>query len=198
MQQLGSFAPDESPRTISLLLEAAVQALVEEAGCWETRTTCRHPTFEPNSVRKACRTIDFLGHCLAQLKREQGVGSSHIQELLAPLRQRGLHPPTSSRATIAQWVSAELVVARRSLRDALQLMRSERQAGEKTGCLNCGKIGRRCSIAGLNGLGGERHGEGVLGGPCVADACRCGCGGKLGCVRALSFLSARSSLHLPA
>ena len=44
------------------------------------------------------------------------------------LRQRGLHPPTSSRATIAQWVAAELVVARRTILDALQLKRSDRQA----------------------------------------------------------------------
>ena len=103
---------------------------MDGAGGWETRATCRRPAYESNRVRKARRTIDLLGHCLAQLNREQGVGSfSHtLQELLTGLRQRGLHPPTSSRATIAQWVAAELVVARRTLRDALQLMRSERQA----------------------------------------------------------------------
>ena len=54
--------------------------------------------------------------------------SRTLQELLTGLRQRGFHPPTFSRATITQWVAAKLVVARRALRDALQLMRSERQA----------------------------------------------------------------------
>ena len=93
MQQLGSLESDASPRTISLLLEAALQALVDGAGGWEMRATCRRPAYESNSVRKARRTIDLLGHCLAQLNREQGVGSYHaLQELLTGLRQRGVAP----------------------------------------------------------------------------------------------------------
>ena len=75
MQQLGSVAPDASPDTHSLLLEAALQALVDGAGGWETQATCRRPAYESNSVRKARRTIDLFGHCLAQLNREHGDGS---------------------------------------------------------------------------------------------------------------------------
>ena len=116
--------------------------------------------YESNSVRKARRTIDLLGHCFAQLNREQGVGSfSHtLQGLLTRLRlrQRGLHPPSSSRVAFVQLVAAALVDTRRILRDALQLMHSERQAGGKTWFRNCVKIGRRCSIAGLKAT--HQHG----------------------------------------
>ena len=76
------------------------------------------------------------------------------------LHQRGLHPPTSSRATIAQWVAAELVIARRTLRDALQLMRSERQARWSPGA----EIVAKPSIAALtfqraNGRPGTKWGD---------------------------------------
>ena len=84
--------------TVSPLLEAALQAFVDGAGGWETRETCR---------------------CLAY---ERTVSGRHA----VPLTFGTLFGAVESRAGVGSF--SELVIARRTPRDALQLMRSERQA----------------------------------------------------------------------
>ena len=128
MVQLSQPHPDESAQHISTKLEAALQALVQCAGGWESRASSRRPAYESPAVRRLRNNLRLLGQCSAILHREQGVGSfSHsLLTLLQHLRQRGLAAPSSSRWDLEKWVEAQTVDTRRVLGVSLRAMRTER------------------------------------------------------------------------
>ena len=122
------FSPEDTAQVISTRLQTALNALVDLAGGWSSRSPVRRLAFESQAVRHTRATLKVLGHCLALVAREQGVGAySHsLLQVIAHLRRQGLSPPAENRVSLQAWVEATVISYRRHLSASLRAMRAER------------------------------------------------------------------------
>ena len=114
---------------LSAAIEAALQALVQEAGGWLRSGPCPRRAYDSEAVRRARASLAALGTAAMLLHQEQepGPSSTRLLAALRSLRDRRFEAPDTNRVDLLAWVEARIPEQRRRLRTLVDQMRLERR-----------------------------------------------------------------------